>query len=575
MGRHREDSRSASAGPRRRRWRSMWIVVALVAAGSVAALVAGLPPPPRALSQAAHTCSDQRAITVFAAPEIATVVTDVIRVLAPPAGGGTPESGGACPAPVVTVAGSYETAEQLRKDDSDRPDVWIPDSSIWTEQLAAQGVAVPLGNPSVARSPLVVAVPSNVLASQPRPTSTLNDLLPISAATPGSVRWSLPDPTRAIGTVAAMIELKAAAASRPDGSAVLTTILRSARYDLPHGPATGLLADASAAEVAVPTTEQQVFTFNRAPPAHPMSAVYPGVDALSADYPFVVFAADRGRRARATDLLEAMRSNLGRGLVTAAGFRDRGGVAGPALSAQPGIDPSQPGAGRVPDAPQAAAAIQAFQSIARGSRMLAVIDVSGSMATVVAGTHGATRLDLALQAAINGLALYPDDTVAGLWTFSTQMTPTTDYQPLVPLVLLGRGPDGSSGRERLARALAGVHVVPDGSTGLYDTVLDAVRTVRKGWDPTRVNSVVLVTDGANEDPQGIDLPTLLKSLHDEDEPARPVPVVAIAYGPSGDLAALQAITNATAGQAYLSRDPRTIGNVMLDAIGRRACASGC
>ena len=86
---------------------------------------------------------------------------------------------------------------------------------------------------------------------------------------------------------------------------------------------------------------------------------------------------------------------------------------------------------------------------------------------------------------------------------------------------------------------------------------------------------MLVTDGANEDPQGIDLPTLLKSLHDEDEPARPVPVVAIAYGPSGDLAALQAITNATAGQAYLSRDPRTIGNVMLDAIGRRACASGC
>ena len=54
-----------------------------------------------------------------------------------------------------------------------------------------------------------------------------------------------------------------------------------------------------------------------------------------------------------------------------------------------------------------------------------------------------------------------------------------------------------------------------------------------------------------------------------------MPVFAIAYGPSGDLAALQQITQVTGGQAYAARDPRTIGSVMLDAIGRRACAPGC
>jgi hypothetical protein len=180
-----------------------------------------------------------------------------------------------------------------------------------------------------------------------------------------------------------------------------------------------------------------------------------------------------------------------------------------------------------------------------------------------------------LQAAVNGLALYPDDTVAGLWTFSTNLTPTTDYQQVVPMVTLGRAADGSNGRQRLAQGLAGVKVT-DGWTGLYDTVLAAVREVRKDWDPQRVSSVVLITDGANEDPQGgIDLPTLLQTLRQENDPDKPVPVFAIAYGPSGDLAALQQITQVTGGQAYAARDPRTIGSVMLDAIGRRACAPGC
>jgi Mg-chelatase subunit ChlD len=163
----------------------------------------------------------------------------------------------------------------------------------------------------------------------------------------------------------------------------------------------------------------------------------------------------------------------------------------------------------------------------------------------------------------------------GLWTFATDLTPTTDYRSLAPLSPLSRGADGISGRERVARALAHVQVVKGGHTGLYDTVLAAVREVRRTWDPDRVNSVVVITDGGNSDPHGVSLSRLLSLLTKENDPARPVAVFAIAYGPSGDLKTLRRISDAAGGQAYAAPDPRMISRVLQDAIGRRACATQC
>jgi hypothetical protein len=197
------------------------------------------------------------------------------------------------------------------------------------------------------------------------------------------------------------------------------------------------------------------------------------------------------------------------------------------------------------------------------------------MSTPVPGTSGATRLDLALRAAANGLALYPDDTEAGLWTFSTHLTRDTDYAVKVPILPLGPGADGISGRLRLGQALSTVTVKPQGDTGLYDTALAAVREVRRGWDPTRANSVVLITDGANDDDHGLTLSQLLSELRRENDPARPVALFAIAYGPASDVPSLSAITGVTGGRTYAARDPRAIGQVLMDAIGRRACSGGC
>jgi hypothetical protein len=213
--------------------------------------------------------------------------------------------------------------------------------------------------------------------------------------------------------------------------------------------------------------------------------------------------------------------------------------------------------------------------VKQGSRMLAVVDVSGSMGEPVPGAGGASRLDVTKVAAGRGLGLFSDATQVGLWAFSTHLTPSTDYRELVPIGPLGGSPGTVGGRQRLAGALAALHYVPGGSTGLYDTALAATRRVRAGWEPGRVNSVVLLTDGKNEDDQGIGLAELLRQLRAENDPSRPVPLITIAYGAQSPVGALRAMSEATGGATYAAEDPRQVQKVFLEAIQQRACRPNC
>jgi Mg-chelatase subunit ChlD len=325
---------------------------------------------------------------------------------------------------------------------------------------------------------------------------------------------------------------------------------------------------------AVPTSEQQVWAAGVSRTGPIAVAAYPQRAGAALDYPFVVLATRREQRAAASRLLAALRGDLGRQLLDAAGFRDGSGRAGPALIRGRGVEPTAPGAGAVPATAAIEAAVHAVESVNLASRVLAVLDVSGSM-SLAARPGSPSRLELARTAVLGGLALYPDDTEVGLWTFARERPGRADYRQLVPIVPLGRAADGSTGRFRLAQALAGISVSRGGGTALYDTALAAVRAARRGWDPTRVSSVVLLTDGRNEDRGGIGLAQLLRTLRDEADPARPVYLITIAYGPDTDTAALAAISRATGAEMYAAIDPLRIRAVLLDAIGRRICRPKC
>jgi hypothetical protein len=199
-------------------------------------------------------------------------------------------------------------------------------------------------------------------------------------------------------------------------------------------------------------------------------------------------------------------------------------------------------------------------------RLLAVIDVSGSMVEPVPTAGNATREQVTVEAARRGVGLFDDSWAVGLWTFSTNLEGANDYKQLAPIGLL------ANQRQELLAGLATIQPKKDGGTGLYDTMLAAYKTVQTGWDPSRVNSVIIMTDGKNEDLQGISLDQLIDELKKAMDPARPVVVIAIGLGNGVSESELQRITNTTGGGTFVAPDPSKIGDIFLKAISLRPTA---
>jgi Ca-activated chloride channel family protein len=214
-----------------------------------------------------------------------------------------------------------------------------------------------------------------------------------------------------------------------------------------------------------------------------------------------------------------------------------------------------------------AATLQSWNAARKRSNVLAVYDVSGSMKEEVPGTGGRTKIDIVKQAAGQALALFAPETNLGTWLFSTNLDGNKDWVESVPIgPTNAKLPNGKSRREVLAEALNRLQAT-DGDTGLYDTTLAAFRSLQRSYAPQRLNIVVLLTDGINDDPGGgISRADLLRRLKAEQDKDRPVRIITIAYGADADAASLKLIADATGGLAFVSRDPRDILRVFTDAI---------
>ncbi|WP_270887770.1 substrate-binding and VWA domain-containing protein [Pedococcus sp. 5OH_020] len=528
-------------------------------------------------------------IHVTASPDIAPVVEAVAATL-------SSASRSTCVTVRVTRQDPADVMDQIKAGAAQLPDVWIPDSSTWLLEARAAGLQLPGQHPSVATSPLVLAVPE---ASGVAPSGTHSPSVAASASAPTGesspahgdgrlrpadiagllasgvnprVHLVLPEPQRSTAGLAAVLGLQDALAGRPQARAELTAALRLAQPAATTNASALLDWAAERSDVAVPASEQAVW-HHRLAGRDRTAAVYPPGQAHAFDYPFVLLNARDSVTGEADVLLKALQSSAGRQRLQSAGFRDSHGHAGPALAGVARFGPIGPSADRPPTVASVQLAIRTLQSIRKQARVLAVMDVSGSMDLLVPGAHGATRLQLAQAAAARGLALYPDSTDIGLWVFSTNLTPSTDYRQVVPMTRMTAGANG--GRHRLSRALASIQDVRYGDTGLYDTTLAAVRAVRRSFDPSRINAVVLLSDGKNDDAKGISLRRLLGTLRKEQDQAHPVPVITIAYGPDSDATSMAAISAATAGSSYRAKDPRQISRIFLDAVGQRVCRPSC
>ena len=109
---------------------------------------------------------------------------------------------------------------------------------------------------------------------------------------------------------------------------------------------------------------------------------------------------------------------------------------------------------------------------------------------------------------------------------------------------------------------------PLNGTPLYTATEDTYDDMVGDFDPTRINAVVLLSDGRNEDPNNNDLEALIQHLRagSEGENAQPVRVFAIAYGGDADLETLRRIAEATNAQVYDASDATTISQVFTAVV---------
>ncbi|HZI96821.1 MAG TPA: VWA domain-containing protein [Actinomycetales bacterium] len=551
MGRH---TATDTRGRQRRAGVAALVVASLVVGAGVTGWSLGWFSDPRAAEAGDVSCDQRTLLRVAVSPDIAPVVTDLLS--------GLEET--CADVAVVPTEPLQAVASITSLEASALPHLWIPDSSLWVSRAGSAPLR-PVGN--LAASPLV-------LATNPAASTELG----WTAAPPTwgeALTTGRPVAVQDLASTAeGLISLAAVQTSLGGGeaadNAVVNAALAAGRGEVPSA-ADGLAAAAAGGADAplVPVTEQEVFSANRGQQSPSLVAVYPSDGSPSLDYPIVAVGSPTGP---VDDVVTAAVSTLtsddARVAVRRAGFRDPSGAAPDGAGPAAGVQEQTPATLTLEPA-RVTELLARLSSLARPSRLLAVIDVSTSMEA--AAGPGQTRITLARDAAKSALALFPEASSIGLWAFASALGDSTDWLELAPVRPISADAGGLTQRQSLAALLDSL---PDrltgGGTSLYDTTLGAVRSVRESYDPGAVNSVVLITDGRNEDSTGIDLLGLLETLQAEADPQRPVKVIAVGLGPDADSEALDQIADATGGAAYAADDPRDLQTVLFDALRRRS-----
>ncbi|MCP2372257.1 Mg-chelatase subunit ChlD [Agromyces terreus] len=489
----------------------------------------------------------------------------------------------ACARTEVIAQDSADTSALLASGNGSDIDAWIPDSPVWLVRTAASARSLGRDVPdvalerSIASSPVVFAAPVSGADALAGRELDWADVLT------GELPTLLADPE---ASSASLNGLQAMERATPIGQA---RQFRNAMIRLSDGAPTRVDAAFAALAVSPPGTvaiasEQQVAMHNHDDAATPLLALYPDDGTLALQFPFLRMldkselakyqsaetqpeGAEQERLAQRAAQLNALKIALWDDSARFASEGFRNGTGGGELK-QDGV---------LADATEVGSAAASAQvSILRNwgvlslrSRILSVIDVSGSMEEPT--VTGLRRIDLLTQAATGTVSQLSEAVDVGLWAFSTTRVGDQDWEPLSAIEPLA----DDAHREAVLDAIASLPGRLGGATGLYDSTLAAVEAVRENYDPANVNSVLLLTDGRNEDENGISREALLEQLTAIAESDRPVPVVLVGIGPDTDLESMRLIAEATGGAAYSAQRPEDLKTVLTDALSQRSCRPNC
>jgi len=536
-------------------------------------------------------CTGKAALRISAAPAIASTLRNVAHDFDTWV---EDREGVPCTTTEITAASPQEVADSVGQaldgNGSRAPTTWVPDSSLWRSVLARDprlASVLPRTYPVVAATPVVFAAPAPMAQALGWPDKQPSwEQLSAMAADPagwsavkhpewGRVNLQWPDPltsTAGLGsTVAVYRDLAIGAEATDDLRRRLVTA-----HNAVSG-ATGNLSGALAALRAdgaksagglkdlpiVPATEQEVVAFNAAKPAVEVAAIYPPEGWVVSEVPVLALNGSwvsDSQRAASEAFADFVVGGKAQQALQKAGWR--AARLDTSVTPATGVVPTEPQyTPAQPSQDVLARTLQNWTALDRRGSLLVVLDTSGSMKEE-AGTTGKSRLQVAKDAVLASLPFFSDQASVGLWTFS-RAARGNDYKAVVPLGRLDRRVGSGTARDDIAAAVPRIDA--GGDTGLYDTTLAAVAAVRAGWQPGP-NTVVVISDGKNEDPGSPDLQTTLSRLVDGADPSKPVEVVTIALGSGADARALRNIAATTKGKAYTAARPEDLESVFLTAL---------
>jgi Ca-activated chloride channel family protein len=305
-------------------------------------------------------------------------------------------------------------------------------------------------------------------------------------------------------------------------------------------------------------------------PRDPLVAIYPSEGTLYSDSPFIVLDApwvDADEKAAAALFETYVQQPENQRTVLQYGFRPNNPtvpLADPIVAAN-GVDPAQPTATlEVPSPEVLLGILDSWAELRKDARVLLVLDISGSMGEIVTD-DGKTRLDLAQQAAVGALDQFKESDDVGLWAFSTDLGgPDPNVRELVPI--------GKIGDNKTAISQAIQSQFPTNGTPLYEVTEKAYTTMLDSYDPAKINAIVLLTDGQNDDGAPGDddeqFQELIELLQQgsEGSSSQPVRLFTISYGGDADQLTLKAISQATRAATYNATNPATIDQVFTAVI---------
>lgn len=519
----------------------------------------------RGSSTSADECANPTPVTVAAAPEISAVVTQVAAE--------APQDSESCYKIEVVARDSANTADWLAQaTESERPDVWIPDSSVWLGRARDLGANyVPATATSLASTPVVMAMSEGAAIQRGWPQRQLDWTAVVGPNT--ELKVGIPDPSVDATGISAVLGVKAISSRAADPAAQNISLLRKVSPNATSGTselydkllaATNNTGSQGADEiVAFPSAESALLRHNANHPNAPLVAVYPDPPVPSLDFPFAITTTDLIVTHAAQRFRSDLLSTRSAGAMGANGFRSPDGrVLGiPTPDERTALRHLRPVA--APDKRALDEALNAWASATRSSRVLLVTDVSGSMDAQVPGT-GRNRMQIATEASAQGLTLFNPRTKVGFWIFSAGLDGDRDYREIVPTSTVSELLAGG-----IQNTLRGITAVPGGRTGLYDTTLAAYQSATRNWEPGRLNVVVITTDSRNDDNgSSITRDQLLAELRAMQDPARPLALVVIGIGSDIDTAELSQIAQAARGVSFTTADPAKIGDIYYAALSR-------